>query len=451
MDSAKHRRKRAPVAPTRPMPERCHFVPLTLHAGARPDSATGVRATPIYQTASFVFPDSDYAAALFNMERAGHVYSRISNPTCAVLEERISALEGGVGAIAVASGQAALHLAIATLLGAGSHIVASRSLYGGSHNLLDFTLPRFGIETSFVDPRNLDQWRAAIRPETRLLFGETLGNPGLEVLDIPRIAALAHEHELPLLVDSTFTTPYLMRPFDHGADLVYHSATKFLSGHGVVIGGLLIDSGRFDWVSSGKSAGKFPTLTEPYAGFHDMVFADESTTAAFLLRARREGIRDFGACMAPMTAFQILQGIETLPLRMQRHVDNTRRILAFLAAHELVGSVGYPAVPEHPDRALARALLPRGCGAVFSFSIRGTREQGRKFIESLKIFSHLANVGDAKSLVIHPASTTHFRVSAEGLSAAGITEGTIRLSVGLEDADDLIEDLSRALYAAGKS
>lgn len=431
-------------------PKTTRFDTLALHAGARPDPATGARATPIYQSASFVFRDSDHAAALFNMERAGHVYSRISNPTCAVLEERVSALEGGVGAIAVASGQAALHLAIVTLMGAGSHIVASRSLYGGSHNLLDFTLPRFGIETTFVDPRDIDAWRAALRPNTRLLFGETLGNPGLEVLDIPRVAGLAHEHGLPLLVDSTFTTPYLMRPFEHGADLVYHSATKFLSGHGVVIGGVLVDGGRFDWGEPGKSAGKFPTLTEPYAGFHDMVFAEESTTAAFLLRARREGIRDFGACMAPMTAFQILQGIETLPLRMQRHVENTRRIVAFLAAQEAVESVSYPELPEHPDRALAQKLLPLGCGAVFSFSIRGTRDQGRKFIESLRIFSHLANVGDAKSLVIHPASTTHFRVSAADLAAAGITEGTIRLSVGLEDAEDLIEDLSRALYVAGK-
>jgi O-acetylhomoserine (thiol)-lyase len=324
-------------------------------------------------------------------------------------------------------------------------------LYGGSHNLLDYTLPRFGIATTFVDPRDADAWRAAIRPETRLLFGETLGNPGLDVLDVPRIAALAHDHGLPLLVDSTFTTPYLMRPFEHGADLVYHSATKFLSGHGVVIGGLLVDSGRFDWDRPGASAGKFPTLTEPYSGFHDMVFTEESTTAAFLLRARREGIRDFGACMAPMTAFQILQGIETLPLRMQRHVDNTRRIVAFLAAHPLVESVAYPELPGHPDNALAQRLLPLGCGAVFSFAIRGSREQGRKFIESLKLFSHLANVGDAKSLVIHPASTTHFRMAAAELRASGITEGTIRLSVGLEHPDDLIEDLSRALHAAGKA
>ncbi len=419
---------------------------------ARP--ATGARATPIYQTASYVFPDTDHAAALFNMERAGHVYSRISNPTCAVLEERIAALEGGVGAIAMASGQAALHLAIVTLMGAGAHIVASRALYGGSHNLLDYTLPRFGIATTFVDPRDLDAWRAAIRPETRLLIGETLGNPGLDVLDVPRVADLAHEHGLPLLVDSTFTTPWLMQPFAHGADLVFHSATKFLSGHGVVIGGLVVDSGQFDWDGNARYAaarGKFPTLTEPYAGFHDMVFTEESTTGAFLLRARREGIRDFGACMAPFVAFQILQGIETLPLRMARHVDNARRIVAFLREHPLVGAIGYPELPDHPDHALAQRLLPRGCGAVFSFDLKGTRAQGRRFIETLRVFSHLANVGDAKSLVIHPASTTHFRMSAEDLVRAGITEGTIRLSVGLEHPDDLIEDLSRALYAAGKA
>jgi O-acetylhomoserine (thiol)-lyase len=396
-----------------------------------------------------VFPDSDHAAALFNMERAGHVYSRISNPTVAVLEERVAALEGGVGAIATASGQAALHLAIVTLLGAGGHIVASRSLYGGSHNLLDYTLPRFGVATTFVDPRDPEAWRAAIRPETRLFFGETLGNPGLDVLDIPTVADLAHEHGLPLLVDSTFTTPYLMRPFDLGADLVFHSATKFLSGHGVVIGGVLVDAGRFEW-DGGAARGKFPTLTEPYHGFHDMVFSEESTTAAFLLRARREGIRDFGACMAPFTAFQVLQGIETLPIRMEKHVANARRIAAFLAGHPFVASVGYPDLPDHPDHALAQRLLPRGCGAVFSFNLKGTRDQGRRFIEALGLFSHLANVGDAKSLVIHPASTTHFRMSAEDLVKAGITEGTIRLSIGLEDPEDLVEDLSRALHAASK-
>src|SRR5882757_6983005 len=311
------------------------FDTLALHAGAAPDPTTGARAVPIHLTTSFVFESSEHAASLFNMERSGHVYSRISNPTNAVLEERVAALEGGSGAIATASGQAALHLAIATLAGAGSHIVASSALYGGSHNLLHYTLSRFGIATTFVRPGDVDAWRAAIRPETKLFFGETLGNPGLDVLDIPTISALAHDHHLPLLVDSTFTTPWLMRPFEHGADLVFHSATKFLSGHGVVIGGVLVDSGAFDWDAT-LARGKFPTLTEPYPGFHDMVFSEESTTAAFLLRARREGIRDFGACMAPFTAFQILQGVETLPLRMQRHVDNARKIVAFLADHPFV-------------------------------------------------------------------------------------------------------------------
>lgn len=429
------------------------FDTLSLHAGQVPDSQYGARAQPIYLSSSFVFKDADQAASLFNMERGGHVYSRISNPTNAVLEERIAALEGGVGAIAVASGQAALHLAIGTLMGAGSHIVASRSLYGGSHNLLEYTLPRFGIETTFVDPRDLDAWRAAIRPETRLFFGETLGNPGLDVLDIPRVSALAHEHGLPLLVDSTFTTPYLLKPFDHGADLVFHSATKFLSGHGTVIGGLVVDSGAFDWAGSGPHAGKFPTLSAPYEGFHDMVFTEESPIAAFLLRARREGLRDFGACLSPLNAFQILQGLETLPLRMARHIENTRTLVAHLAT--LVGAgidaVNHPDLPGHPDHELAKTLLPRGSSSVFTFTLSGGRAAGRKFIEALKVFSHLANVGDAKSLVIHPASTTHFRMSDEALVAAGIHPGTIRLSVGLEDPSDLIEDINRGLAAAARA
>ena len=428
-----------------------HFDTLALHAGQVPDEQFVARATPIYLTSSFVFKDSDQAAALFNMERAGHVYSRISNPTNAVLEERIAALEGGVGAIAVASGQAALHLAICTLMGAGGHIVASRSLYGGSHNLLDYTLPRFGIQTTFVDPRDIDAWRTAIRPETRLFFGETLGNPGLDVLNIPEISTLAHEHGLPLLVDSTFTTPWLMKPFDLGADLIFHSATKFLGGHGVAIGGLVVDGGSFDWERSGK----YPTLTEAYAGFHGMDFAEESTVAAFLLRARREGLRDFGACMSPLTAFQLLQGLETLPLRMERHIGNTRKLVEYLVKHEAVASVAYPELENHPDHALATKLLPRGAGAVFSFTLKGdavrSRAAGRKFIESLRVFSHLANVGDAKSLVIHPASTTHFRMSDDALRAAGIHPGTLRLSIGLEDADDLIDDLNRGLAAAQKA
>ncbi len=422
------------------------FDTLALHAGQSPDAATGARAVPIYQSTSYVFRDTEHAASLFNMERAGHVYSRISNPTVAVLEERIAALEGGVGAIATASGQAALHLAVATLMGAGGHIVASGSLYGGSHNLLAYTLKRFGIDTTFVSPRDPENFRKAIRETTRLLFAETLGNPGLDVLDIPSVAAIAHQAKVPLLVDATFTTPYLMQPFELGADLLYHSATKFLGGHGVAIGGVLADSGRFDWEASGK----FDTLTAPYAGFHNMDFEEESGTRAFLLRARREGLRDFGACMAPMTAFQILQGVETLHLRMPRHVENTRKVVAFLDQHPAVEEVIYPELASHPDHELCRKLLPKGAGAVFSFEIKGGRPAGRKFIESLRVFSHLANVGDAKSLVIHPATTTHYRMSDEDLKRAGITAGTVRLSIGLEDAQDLIDDLERSLKAAMK-
>ena len=423
------------------------FDTLALHAGAAPDPATGARAVPIHLTTSFVFESSDHAAALFNLERAGHVYSRISNPTNAVLEQRISALEGGIGAISTASGQAALHLSIATLMGAGSHIVASTALYGGSQNLLHYTLRRFGIETTFVQPGDVDGWRAAVRPNTKLFFGETVGNPGLDVLDIATVSAIAHEAGVPLLVDSTLTSPWLIKPFEHGADLVYHSATKFLSGHGTVIGGLVVDGGSFDWDKSGK----FPELTEPYDGFHNMVFSEESTVGAFLLRARREGLRDFGACLSPHSAWLILQGIETLSLRMARHMSNTQKVVEFLASQSFVSRVGHPLLESHPSHALAQKLLPRGAGSVFSFDLAGSRAQGKAFVESLKVFSHLANVGDCRSLVIHPASTTHFRMSDEALAAGGITQGTIRLSIGLEDADDLIDDLKRALKAAEKA
>ena len=426
------------------------FDTLAIHAGARPDPATGARAVPIHLSTSFVFESSDQAAQLFNMERAGHVYSRISNPTNAVLEQRVAALEGGIGAIATASGQAALHLAIVTLMGAGGHIVASTALYGGSQNLLHYTLRRFGIDTTFVRPGDLDGWRAAIRPTTRLLLGETLGNPGLEVLDIPAVARIAHDAGVPLLVDSTFTTPYLLKPLEHGADLVYHSATKFLSGHGTVIGGVLVDGGSFDWERSGR----FPELTTPYDGFHGMVFSEESTVGAFLLRARREGLRDFGAALSPHSAWLILQGIETLPLRMERHIANTEQVVRFLAEHPFVARVGHPLLESHPSHALAQRLLKhgaRGAGSVFSFDIKGSRAQGKAFIDTLKLFSHLANVGDCRSLVIHPASTTHFGMNDEALAAAGIGPGTIRLSIGLEDPADLIDDLKRALKAAQKA
>ena len=422
------------------------FDTLALHAGQRPDAETGARATPIYQSASFVFESAEAAAGLFNLERTGHVYSRLSNPTNAVLEERIAVLDQGVGAVAVASGQAAMHLAVATLMGAGDHIVASRSLYGGTHNLLSYTLPRFGIKTTFVDPRDPAAFAAAIQDNTKLVFGEVVGNPGMEVLDIPAIAEVAHAAGIPVMIDATFTTPYLCRPIELGADLVMHSATKFLSGHGIVIGGLLVDGGVFDWAASGR----FPTLAEPFDGFHHLNFAEEFGPAAFIARARREGLRDFGACMAPTTAFYILQGIETLSLRMARHMENAEQIAKFLSEQAGVLSVLHPCLPSHPDYELAKKLLPRGAGAVMSFEIAGGREAGVRFIEGLKIFSHLANVGDAKSLVIHPASTTHHRMDAEALVAAGISEGMIRLSIGLEDAADLIKDLKAGLRSAAK-
>ncbi len=426
------------------------FDTLALHAGATPD-ATGARAVPIHLTTSFVFESSEHAQSLFNLERAGHVYSRISNPTNAVFEQRMAALEGGIGAIAVASGQAALHLSIATLMGAGSHIVASTALYGGSQNMLHYTLRRFGIDTTFVKPGDIDGWRAAIRPNTKLLFGETVGNPGLDVLDTPTISAIAHEAGVPLLVDSTLTTPWLVQPFAQGADLIYHSATKFLSGHGTVVGGVVVDGGSFDWARAYEAFGKFAELAAPYDGFHGMNFSEESTVGAFLLRARREGLRDFGACMSPHTAWLILQGIETLSLRMERHMRNTEKVVQFLARQAFVGRVGHPMLESHPSHQLAQKLLPKGAGSVFSFDLKGNRDQGKKFIETLKVFSHLANVGDCRSLVIHPASTTHFRMTDDALAAAGITQGTIRLSIGLEDADDLIDDLKRALKAAEKA
>lgn len=430
------------------------FDTLALHAGAAPDASTGARAVPIHLTTSFVFESSDHAAALFNLEQAGHVYSRISNPTNAVLEQRVAALDGGIGAISVASGQAALHLCVATLMGAGGHIVASSALYGGSHNVLHYTLSRFGIDTTFVAPHDVDGWKAALRPNTRLLFGETVGNPGLDVLDIPNIAQIAHDAGVPLLVDATLTTPWHQQPLALGADLVYHSATKFLSGHGTVIGGVVVDGGSFDWAAEYARSGRFAELAAPYEGFHGMNFAEESTVGAFLLRARREGLRDFGACLSPHSAWLILQGLETLPLRMERHMRNTEKIVAFLASHPLVARVGHPLLETHPSHTLAHKLLrhgPAGAGSVFSFDLKGSRAQGRAFIEALRLFSHLANVGDCRSLVIHPASTTHFRMSDEALVKAGIGPGTIRLSIGLEDPQDLIDDLKRALKAAEKA
>ena len=423
------------------------FDTLSLHAGQRPDPATGARAVPIYQTTSYVFDDTEHAAALFNLERVGHIYSRISNPTVAVLEERVCALEGGVGAVATASGQAALHLAIATLMGAGGHIVASARIYGGSHNMFVHTLPRFGITTTLVDPRKPADFEQAITDKTRLVFAETLGNPGLEVLNIKAVAQIAHGHGLPLAVDSTFATPYLCRPIEHGGDIVIHSATKFLGGHGVAIGGIVVDGGRFDWAASGK----FSTMTEPYAGYHGIAFAEEFGPGAFIARARAEGLRDFGACMSPANAFYLLQGIETLPVRMARHVANAEAVAHFLEKHAAVAWVKYPGLDSHPDHAILRQQMPKGAGAIMSFGIKGGRKAGAKLIERLKVFSHLANVGDAKSLIIHPASTTHQQMSLEDLAKAGVGEELVRLSIGLEDPTDLTDDLAQALAASQKA
>ena len=425
-------------------PDFTRFDTRALHAGQQPDPTTGSRAVPIHQTTSYVFDSVDHAAGLFNLEVSGHIYSRISNPTVAVLEERIAALEGGVGAVCTASGQAALHLAVATILEAGHHVVASRNIYGGSHNMLNLTMPRFGINTTFVDPRDPQAFADAIRPETRLLFAETLGNPGIEVLDVAAVAAVAHAHDLPLAVDSTFATPYLMQPIEHGADIVVHSATKFLGGHGIAIGGVVIDGGRFDWAESGL----FPTLSEPYAGYHGITFTEEFGPQAMSMRARAEGLRDFGACMSPANAFYLLQGVETLPLRMARHVENTRKVIDMLDTNDAVEWIKHPEHPSHPDHELAARLYPKGAGAMLSFGVRGGRDAGRRFIEAVRLASHLANVGDAKTLVIHPGSTTHQQMSAEDLEAAGISENLIRLSVGLEDADDICADLSQALRAS---
>ncbi len=425
-------------------PDLYRFDTLSLHAGQRPDPVHGSRAQPIHYTTSYEFPDVDEAAALFNLEAPGHIYSRISNPTVAVFEERVAALEGGVGAVGTASGMAAMHLAVATLLSAGDHVVASKNIYGGNYSILNLTMPRFGITTTFVDPRDPQAFADAIQDNTKLVFAETLGNPSVEVLDIEAVAAVAHAHGLPLMVDSTFATPYLIRPIDYGADIVMHSATKWIGGHGVALGGVLVDGGRFDWMASDK----FPTMTEPYAGYHGIRFAEEFGPSALGMRARAEGLREFGACMSPMNAFQLLQGLETLPLRMHKHVSNTDAVLELMQNDDAVAWITHPRVPDHPDHELANRLYPKGAGSIFSFGVKGGREAGRKFIEACELASHVANVGDARTLVLHPASTTHGQMSADELVSAGLGEDLIRVSIGLEDPQDIIEDFARALKAS---
>jgi O-acetylhomoserine (thiol)-lyase len=409
------------------------FSTRALHAGQRPDRDTGARAVPIYQTTSYVFDDTEHAANLFNLQRFGNIYTRIMNPTNAVFEERMAALERGVGGLAVASGQAAQFIAISSLLQAGDQIVASSTLYGGTYTQFDVSFRRLGIDTVFVDPGDPENFRRAITPQTRVVYGETIGNPRLNVLDIAAVARIAHEANVPLMIDNTFATPYLCRPIEHGADIVVHSATKFIGGHGTSIGGVIVDSGRFPW-----NEGKFPQLLEPSKGYHGIRFYETFGDFAYIMKARVEGLRDFGPSMSPFNAFLFLQGLETLKLRMRCHCENALRVARFLEAHPAVEWVNYPGLT-------ANRYLPDGAGAMVTFGIRGGLTAGKKFIEALEVFSHLANVGDAKSLVIHPASTTHQQLSEEEKAACGISNDLIRLSVGLEEIEDIEWDLGQAL------
>lgn len=415
-----------------------------VHAGHIPDPAVGARAVPIYQTTSFVFDDAEMAAQLFELKQYGNIYTRIGNPTTAVLEERLASLEGAAGAVAVASGMAAQFAAFMTLLSPGDELVASSQLYGGSVTQLVHTLAKLGVTTRFVDPSDLGAWQAAITPKTRALYGETIGNPSGRILDLEQVAALARSHGIPLIVDSTFATPYLCRPIEHGATIVTHSATKFIGGHGTSIGGVVLESGTFDY-------SKFPTIAAPSPAYHGLKFFETFGLYAFLMKLRVETVRDVGACLSPTNAFLLLQGIETLSLRMERHVSNALEVARFLAGHPKVGWVAYAGLPDHPDHALAQKYLPKGPGAVFSFGLKPSsgdaREAGKRFIDQLQLFSHVANVGDARSLVIHPASTTHQQLSEDELRAGGIGPELIRLSVGLETAADLLWDLERALDA----
>jgi O-acetylhomoserine (thiol)-lyase len=424
-------------------PRQFGFETRQLHAGQRPDPNTGARAVPIFQTTSYVFEDPESAAAYFNLQEYGNTYSRVMNPTVAALEERAASLENGCGAVAFASGLAAQAAALFTLLSPGDHVVSSSALYGGTVNQFKHLLRKLGVELSWVDPDDIDAWKSAVRSTTKAFFGETIGNPGGNVLDIEAIAGVAHDSGLPLLVDNTFATPYLCRPIDWGADIVLHSATKFLGGHGTSIGGIVVDSGRFNW-----SNGRFPVVADASPAYHGLQFHETFGMYGYLMKLRAETLRDLGACMSPFNAFLLLQGIETLSLRMIRHVENAVAVAHHLASHDQVMRVSYPGLPASPHRALAGKYRPRGAGAVFSFDIAGGRIAGQEFIRGLTLWSHLANVGDAKSLVIHPASTTHRQLSESELAAAGIGPGTIRLSVGLENIDDLLWDLEQGFARA---
>lgn len=425
-------------------PERIFgFNTRALHAGYQPEPTTGARAVPIYQTTSFVFEDTDHAAALFALQKFGNIYTRIMNPTTAVLEERVASLENGAAALALSSGQAAQFIAVSSLLEAGDEMVSASTLYGGTYTQFEVSFRKLGFDVRFVDPDDPENFRKAITPKTKCLYGETISNPRGNVLDIEAVAKIAHEHNIPLVIDNTFATPYLCRPIDFGADIVVHSLTKFMGGHGNSIGGIIVDGGRFPW-----KQGAFPQLNGPARSYHGLVFSDVFGNLAFIIRARVEGLRDMGPCMSPFNAFLFLQGIETLGMRMERHVCSALAVARFLERHELVTWVKHPSLPSSPYYALAEKYMPKGAGAVFSFGIKGGYAAGKKFIDSVKLFSHLANVGDARSLVIHPASTTHQQLSAAEQAAAGVTPDMVRLSIGLEDIDDILWDLDQALRAS---
>src|SRR5262249_20058511 len=419
------------------------FSTRTLHAGQKPDAATNARAVPIYQTTSYTFNDTEHAAALFNLQQFGNIYTRIMNPTTDVFEQRMASLEGGVGALATGSGQAAQFLAIASLLDACDHVVSSSTLYGGAVTPFDVGLRRLGIDTVFVDPDNPENFRKAITPKTRLVYAETISNPRMNVLDIEAVAKIAHEANVPLMIDNTFASPYLCRPIEHGADIVVHSATKFIGGHGTSIGGVIVDGGKFAWDN-----GHYPHITEPAKHYHGMKLYETFGPIAYIIKCRVDGLRDFGTSMSPFNSFLFLQGLETLPLRMEAHSKNGLAVAKFLEGHQSVSWVNYPGLDSSPYRALAAKYLPKGSGAILTFGIKGGMEAGKRFINALKMFSHLANVGDAKSLVIHPASTTHRQLSEEELKAAGVTADMVRLSVGIEDIADITWDLDQALAAS---
>jgi len=423
-----------------------HFDTLSLHAGQTIDGEFGARAVPIYQTTSYVFPDTDTASSIFNLERGGHAYSRITNPTVGVLEQRIAALEGGSAAVCTASGMAATFCAITAILGQGDHIVASSQMYGGNISLMKNTLPRFGITATFVNPTDIDGFRAAIQDNTRLIYGELIGNPGLDILDLEAIAKISDENHIPFMVDATFNTPYLCRCFEYGANITMHSVTKWMGGHGTAIGGVIVDGGNFDWGATDK----YPTITAPYAPFSGISFWEEFGPSAFATRIRAEAMRDIGATMSPMTAFLLLQGIETLSLRMDRHLSNTKAMLQYLSNHDQVSWVSHPDLPSHTSHEMAKKYLPKGAGSIISFGVKGGRDAGKAFIENVQLASHLANVGDAKTLIIHPATTTHSRIDAAALVAAGISEDMVRLSVGLENIEDIKTDFETGFRAAKK-